>query len=238
MAYNGAIIFKNISSKNYPLTITTPPQITHAEIITEEYQIPGRDGTLYGAEAYRTSAQITVNMALVAADSFQNGVSEYASVYRQVRRWLQGTGRLVIEDTPDAFYEVQKVEITTDDRVVLRYGNMQAVFTVYPVEFLESGEDAAAAGTINNPGDDALPLYKITGSGSGVLTVNGKTMAYTAAGVLYIDSRRFIAYDGSGNNKNAQLAGDYKNLRLKPGENTVAATVGTLEVYPRWGFNL
>lgn len=238
MAYNGTITFKGIASSSYPLTMTAPPQNTHPEIITEEYQIPGRNGKLYGVNSYRGSAQITISFALVAEDKFTNQVSAYATAYRQVRQWLQGNGRLTISDAPDAFFEVEKVEIVTDDRVILRYGNLQAVFTVYPVEFLTSGETAIAAGTITNPGSEAAPLYKITGSGSGVLTVNGKTMSYTSAGVLFIDTRRFIAYDGSGNDKNNQVAGDYLNLRLQPGENTVAATAGTLAIYPRWGFDI
>lgn len=238
MAYNGDIKFKGTSSKSYPLTITTPPQITHPEIITEEYTIPGRNGTLYGADGYRASGTITVNMALVAAETWSNNVSAYATAYRQVRQWLQGTGKLIIADSPDAFYEVQKIYIATDERQILRYGNLQVVFTVYPYEFFTSGDTAVGAGTINNPGDEAAPLYKITGNGSGTLTVNGKTMTYTVNGVLNIDVRRFIAYDGSGNNKNSVLTGDYENLKLKPGANTVAATAGTLEVYPHWGVNL
>lgn len=238
MAYNGFITYNNIASSAYPLTMTAPPQTTRPELITEEYTIPGRNGKLYGVDSYQGSAQITINLALVADDTFTNQVSAYTVAYRQVRQWLRGTGRLIISDAPDAFYEVQKVEIITDERLILRYGNLQAVFTVYPVEFLTSGETAIAAGTINNPGSEAAPLYKITGTGSGVLTVNGKTMSYTAAGVLFIDTRRFIAYDGSGNNKNNQVAGDYLNLRLQPGENTVAATAGTLAIYPRWGFDI
>lgn len=238
MAYNGNITFKGVSSKTYPLTITTPPQITHPQITVDEYNIPGRMGTLYGTVQSKGSAQITISFALVASDTFTNNVSAYASSFRQVRQWLQGTGKLIIGDAPDAYYEVQKVDIITDERTILRYGKLQVAFTVYPFEFLTSGETAIAGGTITNSGSEAYPLYKITGTGSGTLTVNGKTMSYTSGGVLFIDTRRFIAYDNSGNNKNNQIAGDYKDMRLKPGENQVSATLGTLAIYPYWGFNL
>lgn len=238
MAYNGDINFKNTSSKTYPLTITTPPQITHPEKITDTYNIPGRDGELYGDIVTRGNAQITINMALVAADDWTNEVSAYAIAYRQVRQWLTGRGRLVISDAPDAYYEVLQVDIATDDRTILRFGQLQVVFTVYPVEFLNSGETALEGGTINNPGSRSMPIYRIIGNGSGVLTVNGKTMSYTVAGTLYIDTRRWIAYDANKNNKNNQLAGDYKDLWLEPGENTVAATAGTLAIYPYWGVDL
>ena len=85
-----------------------------------------------------------------------------------------------------------------------------------------------------------MPLYKLAGSGSGVLTVNGNTMNYTidSSGVLYIDTRRMIAYNGSYQNMNSQLTGDYEKIRMKSGANTISATVGTLTVYPKWGYNI
>lgn len=240
MAFNGYMKFNNISSKSFPVILTTPPQPTHPDFVTEEYNIPGRNGTLYSVNGQRASAQITVNLALVASDTWTNSVPDYTASYRQVRQWLQGTGRLEFEDRMDAFFEVQKIQITTDERVILNYGNMQVVFTVYPYEFLKSGEEEQA--NLNNPGDEAMPLYKITatGSGSGTLTVNGYSLSYsfTGAGELYIDTRRQIAYDAQHNNKNSKIAGDYNKIKLKHGTNTVAATMGTLKVYPNWGYNI
>lgn len=238
MVYNGDIKFRGTSSKAYPLIITTPPQIIHPDILTEEYRIPGRNGTLYGANPYRSSAQITVEFALVADEGLTGGVSKYQTAYRQVKQWLQGTGKLIIGDAADSYYEVQKVSITTDSRVILRYGTLQATFTVYPYEFLTSGDTATGAGTVTNSGDEAYPLYKLTGSRSGTLTVNGNAMTFTSTGTLYIDTRRFIAYDGSNNNCNANISGDYARLRLKHGTNTIAVSGATLEIYPKWGYNL
>ena len=239
MAYNGSITFRGTASTSYPLTIITPPQITHPDLIMEEYTIPGRDGTLYGLNPYRSSAQITVTMALVAQDGLTNNVSKYQTSYRQVKSWLQGTGKLIIGDSQDSYYEVQKVAITADDRTILRYGTLTVVFTVYPYEFLDSGDTSVSPGTVTNPADKCSPLYKITGSGSGTLTVNNKTMSFTSTGTLYIDTRRYIAYDSSNNNKNSVLSGDYDDLKLDNGANTVTITSGfTLNIYPKWGYNL
>lgn len=237
--FNGYVKFKNISSKTFPLTVTSPPQITHGERFAEEYTIPGRNGTLYGNDSYRASAVVTVRMALVASDGLSGGVSRYKTAYRQVMRWLQGTGKLVIEDSTDSYYEVQKVTITTDERVILRYGNLEVQFTVYPFEFLNSGDTIASAGTLSNEGDEASPLYIITGSGNGSISINGTAvMTYSVTDKLYIDTRREIAYDEGGNNMNAYLDGDYADLKLPTGNTTISATVGTLTLYPKWGFNL
>lgn len=238
MAFNGGITFKGISSKNLLITLTTPPAIIHPEVTTEEWTIPGKDGTLYGVDGYKPSAQIVVNMALVTDQEVTDGVASYTEAYREVRNWLQGTGRLTIDDATDAYYEVQKVNITGDERAVLRYGQLQVTFTVYPYEFLNSGETGQNAGTINNPGSVCSPIYKIVGNGSGTLSVNGKAMTYTVSGTLYIDVRRMIAYDLNRVNKNNELNGNYRDLRLVSGENSVSASTGTLTVYPYWGYVL
>lgn len=239
MAFNGDIKFKGTSSKAYPLTITTPPQITHSELYVDEYNIPGKNGTLYGANPYRGSATISASFALVADEGLTSGVSKFQTSYRSVRQWLQGTGTLILGDSTDSYYEVQKVVIASDERAILRYGNLQVEFTVYPFEFLNAGDTAIDPGnSIKNEGDLSCPLYKITGSGSGTLTVDSKTMTYTVDGELYIDTRRFIAYDALGNNKNSVLAGDYEDLRLDTGTHSISASAGTLKIYPKWGYNL
>lgn len=238
MAFNGNIKFKGVSSKTFPLTITEPPQVSHASLIhANEYTIPGRNGELYSTATYRESAEISVKMALVPTGS---GNSAYQTALRQVRQWLQGTGKLILGDVTDSYYEVQKVVIATDNRVILRYGTLEAKFTVYPYEFLNSGDDATTSySTITNSGDVSHPLYKITGAGSGVLTVNNKTMNFTNADTTYIDVRRQIAYDGSNNSRNKYLTGDYNNLVLKHGTNTISISSGfTLVVYTKWGYNL
>ena len=117
------------------------------------------------------------------------------------------------------------------------YGRLSAEFVVYPYEFLTSGDTGVGAGTIANEHDPSMPLYKIVGNGSGTLTVNNNAMTFTVAGTLYIDTRRFLAYDGSGNNKNGVLSGDYERLRFITGNNVVSITSGfTLTVYPKWGY--
>lgn len=237
MAYS-IITFNGVTSATQKVIITAPPMITHSTLTTEEYSIPGRDGNLYGANPYRTSAQITVKMALATDRTFSSNVSKYQTQWRSVRKWLQGTGKLIIGDAPDSYFEVQKITINTDERVILNYGNLEVQFTVFPYEFLNSGDSAASSFT--NDGDASMPLYKLTGSGSGTLTVNGNTMQYTidSTGVLYIDTRRMIAYNGSNQNANSQLNGDYEKIRMKSGSNTISASVGTLSVYPKWGYNI
>lgn len=232
--YRGDIKFKNVSSDTVGLIVTAPPLVTHSEVRHDSYTIPGRDGDLYSMDTYRGNATIKVSFALVKTSA----VDAYQKALRQIRLWLQGTGKLVIADSTDSYYEVQKVTIDTDNRVILQYGTLEVTFTVYPYEFLNTGDTGVTSFPITNDADVCYPLYKIAGTGSGTLTVNSKTMSYTVSGTLYIDTRRMIAYDGSDNNCNDKINGDYTNLYLKTGSNSVSATVGTLTVYPKWGYKV
>ena len=79
----------------------------------------------------------------------------------------------------------------------------------------------------------------ITDTGSGSLTVNGHTMTFSAnTGELYIDIRRKIAYNANGVNQNSVISGDYDDMRLQHGTNSISVSGGSLRVYPKWGFKI
>lgn len=234
MYYNGDIKFRGVSSKTHPLTITTPPLITHSDIYGDVTPIPGRDGSIFGSDTYQGDAVVKVQFALVASQT----VSDFQTKIRAIRAWLTGRGKLIIGDATDSYYEVKKVKIVTNNRVIFNYGTLDVEFTIYPYEFLDSGDTGITSFPITNSAMESKPLYQISGSGTGTLTVNGHTMTYTVDGLLYIDTRRMIAYDANSVNKSNQVSGDYEGLHLKNGSNTISATVGTLTVYPKWGYTV
>ena len=234
MFYNGDIKFRGVSSSTKGLTVTAPPLVTHSEIYGDVNTIPGRDGSVYGTDTYQGDAVIKVQFALVASST----VTDFQTKIRAIRSWLTGRGKLIIGDSTDSYYEVKKVKIVTDNRVIVNYGVLEVEFTVYPYEFLDTGDTGVTSFPLTNNAMTSKPLYQISGPGSGTLTVNGHTMTYEVAGVLYIDTRRMIAYDSNNANKNNKVSGDYAGLHLKSGSNTISATVGTLTVYPKWGFTV
>ena len=238
MYYNGTITYKNVASSTNGLIVTEPPKVTYSEIRGDVYQIPYRNGDLHSAETYRGDAQISVKMALV-----KNSVANYVSAIRQIRNWLSGTGSLVIADTTDAFYEVKKVVINTEDRIIATYGIIEVVFTVYPYEFLTSGDTAITTTSISNQYSQSRPLYKITGTAGaeGTLTVNSNTMGFKipTGGTLYIDTRRMIAYGSNNANASDKVNGDYRKLYLNNGSNSVSVSSGfSLSTYPKWGYEI
>lgn len=229
MYFNGAIKFKNILSSSYGLIVTEPPLIEHSKIITEEYSVPGKDGSLYGQDTYRSNAFITVKMELVKP-SYETGYTSasYQEARRNIWTWLQGTGNLEIGDVSDSYYEVKKVEITTDERTLVNYGKLEVKFTVYPCEFLKTPtiEDytinPSTTDTITLNTDKSDPIYLIGNSGNsaGTITINGTTITIALLQLVNIDVRRRIAYY-EGADKSNVIGGDYAKMALQKGTNTI-----------------
>lgn len=224
------ITYKGYTPETFGAWLASKPVLTHSTKNRNTWTIPNRNGDLLETKFGRSNASWDVLIHM------KN--STWAKNKRAITKWLSGTGSLIMSDTTDSFYEVLDVAIVEDFKLAEDYGRIRATFTVYPYEFLTSGETGITSFPITNNAEESQPLYKIAGTGSGTLTVNNKTMTYTVNGVLYIDTRRWIAYDGSNNDKDSAINGDYENLYLKEGSNTISATTGTLTVYPKWGYNI
>ena len=224
------ITYKGYTPENFGAWLASLPVLTHSTKSRNTWTIPNKNGDLIETNFGRSNATWDVLIHMSNAT--------WAKSKRAITKWLSGTGKLIMSDTTDSFYEVLDVTITEDFKKDETYGRIRAIFTVYPYEFMVSGDTGITTFPINNQNEESYPLYKISGNGNGILTVNNKTMNYTVSSILYIDTRRKIAYDGSNNDMNSSINGDYDNLILKSGSNTISATVGTLTVYPKWGFNI
>lgn len=228
------ITYNNQTPSNFKAWLATIPIITPSTITRTRQSVPKMDGELLMDDMSFNDAYVDFTIHAKRDD--------LTTRMRQIRQWLSGTGRLVISDATDAFYEVKQVTFSAYLKKDLKYGRISVRMEVYPYEFLNSGEtDITSYSTINNTADTCMPLYTITGTGDGVLTVNGHTMNYSLGSTsseLNIDTRRKIAYNGSGTGKDGAINGDYEGLYLKPGTNTISCTAGTLKVKPRWGYRI
>ena len=227
------ITYRGHTPEEFGAYLASIPVYTPSAKTRNTWQIPARKGDLLEKKFGRTNGQFNLLFHAVKTNT-----ATWEQIKRALIKWLSGTGKLVISDATDAFYEVLDVTVTeeiTGDRRA-EYGRIRAIFTVFPYEFLNSGDTGITSFPITNNAMASMPLYKIVGSGNGTLTVNGHTMTYTVDGTLYIDTRRFIAYDANNADKNSKVNGDYAGLYLQEGSNTISATVGTLTVYPKWGY--
>lgn len=222
------ITYRGQTPEDVGAWLASIPVYTPSTKVRTTWQIPNRMGDLLELAYGRTNGQFNILI--------HSKAQNWETAKRSIEKWLSGTGKLVMSDATDSFYEVEDITITEITKRDKTYGRIRAIFTVFPYEFLNSGDTGITSFPIVNNAMASMPLYKIVGNGSGVLTVNGHTMNYEVAGELYIDTRRFIAYDANNADKNSKLNGDYEGLFLKAGTNTISATTGTLTVYPKWGY--
>ena len=225
------VTYNSKTPANFNCWLATIPVLTPSEIVRTVQTVPMMDGDLLVGDESRSDAYWDFTI--------HGKRDDLTTKMRQVRQWLSGEGVLTFSDATDAYYEVKECKYTQIMKKDEKYGRVAVQMRVYPYEFLMSGDtDITSYSTIANSADTSKPLYKIVGSGSGVLTVNGHQMSYTVSGTLYIDTRRKIAYDGSGNGKDSVINGDYEGLYLKSGNNSITCTAGTLTVKPKWGYKI
>ena len=225
------ITYNNKTPEHFNAWLATIPIVTPSTIVRTRQNVPKMDGELLLDDMSFNDAYVEFTIHARRND--------LVTKMRDIRKWLSGTGKLVISDATDAYYEVKEVSFTSYLKKSLDYGRISVKMEVYPYEFLDSGDTYITSyATITNNADTSMPLYTITGSGDGVLTVNGHNMVFNVTDELNIDTRRKIAYNGSGVGKDGSINGDYEGLYLKPGNNSIACTNGTLKVKPRWGYRV
>lgn len=218
------------NSKDYKLKFLAFPTISYGSEVVEEKTIPGRVGTL-NVKTGRYTDTVISNQLEFEAES----IGKYHSHAEAVRAWLLSSEKLVYTDMEDKFFVVKKVEISDIKRRYGIYGELTVVFTCSPSTLLKDGQYEYEPGTIYNPKSWAQPIYKLYGSGTCTLTVNGATMTANVTDNLIIDTERMIAYKADGTLANTAVKGDYEDLYLQPGENTVSVTDGfTCKIIPNW----
>lgn len=110
------------------------------------------------------------------------------------------------------------------------------MFICDPYTYFENGTIAVAPEEAElNPYDTSKPTYIITGEKKGTLTVNGNEMTINVGQNLTIDTDRMIAYREDGTLQNAAVTGNYEELYLLLGKNTIEISTGlNLKVIPNW----
>lgn len=196
--------------------------------------IPGREGSLVVHTGTYPDWTITLHFEFIVKQ-----VEDYESVFRDHCKWLRNAEHISFTDAPDLLYRVKKVDIldiVRDEDVV---GDFTCMFTVWPGTYLADGmKEQSFDGTrVVNQYDFCKPIYKIVGEGECELSVNDVSMVANVGQNLTIDTELMLAYRTDGTLMNTSVSGDYEDLWLQEGENTVTITNGfTLTVIPRWRY--
>lgn len=208
------------------------PAIPAPEYNYETVEIPGRDGTLYSDDGTVNDITITVTFC------FACDPSKWQDHYRKARRWLMDKtdDRLILSDMPGYFYKVKHTTIGKSEREVKQVGEFEVEFICNGYQYLNEGTyEYDAQDILYNPYSIAHPIFLITGNGKCTLTVNGKQFTAEVGQNTTIDTDLMIAYRQDGRMMNTSVTGDYQELYLQEGDNTIGITDGfNLKVIPNW----
>lgn len=224
------VTFKGEDSTRHSIIPVRRPNIPAPEERVEEIKVPGRDGVLTISEGIYEQITIPVEF------NFMSEEDEWGKTFRRAKKWLTGSGKLIFSDDAGRFYKALYCKITDAERKSYRIGTFTAEFTCDPYAYYSEGErEIQVEGEIYNPGARCCPIYRIAGEGLCEISVNGKVFQANIGQEIIIDSEKMLSYKNDGASRNTDVNGDYSDLWLIPGDNTISVTPGfSISMQPGW----
>lgn len=223
------IEYNNETGKGHGVILYDYAQFSGAEKSYQISAVGGRLGELVGVDDYKSNLVIQCTFGIISP--------QFMSHVTVLKRWLKGTGTLVISDHQNVFYKVWKVDYGDIERELRKFGQFTVSFTCTPYQFEKDGL-IPVSDIDYNPYDLCRPIYTITGTGAFTLTVNGNEMTGTVNGSITIDTERMVSYNADGISQNNVVTGNYEELYIPHGDVSVSVSGGTLSIIPQWGYDV
>ena len=195
------IEYNNETGKGHGVILYDYAQFSGAEKSYQISAVGGRLGELVGVDDYKSNLVIQCTFGIISP--------QFMSHVTVLKRWLKGTGTLVISDHQNVFYKVWKVDYGDIERELRKFGQFTVSFTCTPYQFEKDGL-IPVSDIDYNPCDLCRPIYTITGTGAFTLTVNGNEMTGTVNGSITIDTERMVSYNADGVSQNNVVTGNYE----------------------------
>lgn len=211
--------------------IAKPAQRVQAE------QIDGRDG------------DIITPLGFAAYDKVIKIGLTYEYVIDDIIEFFNSSGKVVFSNEPDKYYFYAIYEQIDFERLI-RFKTAEVTFHVQPFKFSDTENEqtfnisgSSEIQIRNNGNYYSRPTITITGAGDINLYINGTqllTMSLgTIARTIIIDSTDMNAYNEDRTVLlNRLVSGDYDNIRLKVGNNSITFDGSVSQVvinnYSRW----
>ncbi|WP_276814038.1 hypothetical protein [Faecalibaculum rodentium] len=225
------VIINDRSTNALGLSATSYPLIPAPEKKYIASTVLNRDGALYRDMGTYEDIKLSIPF------NFYTMTRQWGTYLREFQSLIQNARELMFSDDQQVFWKVKKARMTEIERVTPQIGRVKAEFTLDPHTYVVAGkwhyQDLSEVEY--NLYAECCPLYLVSGNGSGTLTVNGHQVSFIASGLLYLDTDKEIAYDRENRNRNASISGQYRGLRLQPGQNSISVSDGfSLAVIPNW----
>ena len=225
---NYYIIFNEKTNVDFNLKI--PKRVSKPAPIMNFEEKPVRGGkTLYVEKGYR-DIEISVEF------NFKTNTT-WDLDFRSIKKWLVNfkDNKLIFSDDIEVFYRVNKVVISSSERLLKRTGKFIVTFTCDPYVYLSDGEyEIGIDDYIYNDYLESRPIYRIVGEGFLTLAVNENVVKINVGQEVIINTELGLTYrDGIINN--VSLDGNYEDLYLVEGDNNFKWS-GDFKIYvtPNW----
>lgn len=231
---NETFIFKGKRAKNKGIELQDSITLSAAVPIFSEYNIPGRNGTLYQYNGTYENRSIIVPCFLLSY-LLEKDIDS-------INSWLlSDPGYHRFEDTNDEKHFMlarAKQGVNKSARAHL-LNSFVLEFDTKPQRFLKSGEktlDVTERKNIYNPTQfPALPLIEVQGSGDITITINGVALKiYDLNGTITYDAESDDAYNGENNLNNKVGVSDQMTIPSGSNSISVSGSVTSIKITPRW----
>lgn len=220
-------IFKNKSSRDFNIVIKDEwlPPVVKAREEVDIIEVPGRDGYLTISQNRKEPITKEIKGILISERSKP-----------EVRRWLQGKGKLMTSNESDVFYIAQIIN-PVEFYDYWAYGwSFEVEFLCQPYGYLHEGqkviEITKKETVLHNPtSEEAKPLIKIYGEGNVNLIINSNIHKFNIDEYVNIDSELMECYKDT---SLATFSGKFPKLEV--GQNVISweGNVDKIEMIPRW----
>ena len=226
----------------YSFEFNNETSVSHEIYVQSRQDVPGKERkityTVVGGKEETISDRNTFyeNTEISLECAYRIDPADWNRKRRMIGKWLSGAGELTFSDDPEVYWKVKDIQISKFERPLKKHATFTVKFICSPFEYIAEGKEFRSPKDVYfNPYDLSHPEYKITGEGVCTLTVNGKKMKANIGQNLTINTDLMLAYREDGSIMNTSVTGDYEDLYLKPGENSISVSSGfSLTVKPNW----
>ena len=224
------VIINNQNTKTLGFALVGRPSVPSANKRYESTEVEGLDGSLTRFLGYE-DLKFSLNFNIL----FQTDIKQKL---REIKGVFATASTLSFDDSPNFFYKIKQAQNSETESVIKASGVFNVDFVAEPFEYQKTSSTAYTTKPIsltNQTTAEALPLIKITGTGTVVLSVNGTGITLTGlTSSITLDSELQEAYTGLTTNMNSNMNGNFPVLKI--GSNTISWTgaVTKVEIDPKW----
>lgn len=223
----------NESSLAYCIYLEEYPEIEFGQKEYKKTAIAGRGNVYIPTGAYSdTKIKFTADVNVLGTGH------DRMEMYLAARAFLKRSTAISFCESKDYFYKIKTVDLGDVEQYCDIAGDFLVSLTCEAGIYLRKGLQEYAYTDkvlLYNPYSLCHPIYLITGEGACNIVVNSKTISANIGQNLTINTDLMLSYRKDGTLQNTSISGDYEDLYLRPGDNTISITDGfELKVIPNW----